>query len=294
MKRSTLINSALVATLLLVGGASPAAAELPDVYWAELGPTRSLVDIIDLPAAEGEAVGALVEQHGTFFEGPYGPVPADDPRVPSRFRVGQTLAVVTERGVVELKIVGFGAAGGASESHFFVVLEGLPSHAGLRGLVLRPEHAAATAKLTPAVRGRGPGAVPRARVARARRSLLRTLRPFDRLRLGPELARSHAAAIRGRFPGGAALLVALGPRSNDFDERATTLLLADARGELVRTLQPVERTLEQYRPLYTVDVDGDGIDEVVLESSYYEGAYLHLLHFSDGEIEVITLTGDGA
>jgi len=293
MKRST-TAATMILVLSLAYAGSAAAADLPEVYWAEVGATRSLVDIIDLPAAEGEAVGSLVEQHGTFFEGPYGAVPANDPRVPARFRLGQRLAVITERGVVTLKVQGFGAAGGASESHFFLVLDGSPRHAGLRGLVLPPEQVPAGVRLVPAAKGRRAGAVPPARLARARRNLLKALPAFERLRLGPELSRTRAYAIRGRFPGGARLLVALGPAEVGFDERATALLLADARGRLVRTLQPVERTLEQYVPLYTVDLDQDGIDEVVLQSSYYEGAYLHLLHFDEGEIEVLTLTGDGA
>ncbi len=52
--------------------------------------------------------------------------------------------------------------------------------------------------------------------------------------------------------------------------------------------------IEHYHPRYSVDLEGDGVDEIVFDSEYYEGSYRLLLRHGDKGFETFTLTGDGA
>ena len=44
-----------------------------------------------------------------------------------------------------------------------------------------------------------------------------------------------------------------------------------------------------------MDLEGDGVDEVILDDTYYEGGYTVLMTWTAaGKAETRTLTGDGA
>ncbi|NJL33207.1 MAG: hypothetical protein HC893_04310 [Chloroflexaceae bacterium] len=56
---------------------------------------------------------------------------------------------------------------------------------------------------------------------------------------------------------------------------------------------PDER-LDHFEIDYLIDVDADGVDEVLVSSAYYEGRYDNLLEWQDGSWTMSTLAGDGA
>ena len=66
------------------------------------------------------------------------------------------------------------------------------------------------------------------------------------------------------------------------------------KGRVEAILAP-SMTIDSYSLDLLVDLEGDGQDEVIWQSSYYEGSYSQVMAWdAAGELLSRTLTGDGA
>lgn len=264
-------------------------------YWAEAakGAARTSIDVTDTP---GEEVAKLVKanEEAGGVEGTLPPTA----KLPPGFAIGDRWAVATTAGAKRGKAVAFAAEIGASESHFTVMIDTVAD-----GLAARS--------------GDWPGPIPTLSAARRvdtsngpglelalqiKAPIVATAEPAARRALGRKpIAPRHLAVFAGRFPRGFTHLVALVrplAREEDVGTDATDhvggLLLADATGK-VETVIPTKMTIDSAEVLYLVDLEGDGIDEVIYDSTYYEGSYRMLLTWDAASKPVLrTLGGDGA
>ncbi len=280
----------------IAGSAPPAAGTAgAGLYWAEVArdAPRTLIDVND---ASGEALTKLVAESETA-ERIENTLPSNA-ELPPGFAVGDPWAVATTTGAKHGKAVAFNAYGGSMEHHFIVMIDTIAD-----GLAARS--------------GTWPGPVPTLSAARRvdtsnspglelveriTAPIVATAKPSARRALGRKpMASKHLAVIEGRFPRGFTYLVALVRplvREQDFGNDATRhvggLLLADATGK-VEAIIPPELTIDITEVLYLVDLEGDGIDEVVYDSTYYEGGYRMLMTWdAAGKPVLHTLGGDGA
>lgn len=254
-------------------------------------PGRTTIDIISLP--DGEAIMKLAEAH----EYPDGITAAFPPsaKLPAGFAVGDAWVVATTTGEVRGKATAFGAYGGAGENHFIVVLDaaatGLAAKAGAwSGPIpsLREAKPIDTAK--------GPG---KALFERIKAGMAAAAEPAAKSALARKpIAAKHVSVIEGRFPNGFTHLVALtrplAKAEEIGSEHVAGLLLADATGRVEAIVAPA-MTINHDDFRYLVDLEGDGVDEVVYDDSYYEGSYIVLMTWdAAGKAVQHTLTGDGA
>jgi hypothetical protein len=273
---------------------TPVAAKLQIAFpRADLGWT---VDIIDLDAAIMQAAIAAGDGVDDGDDEP-DMLAADSPAIPRGWKVGDTWSLVTRDGVLRRQVSGFMVSGGASESHFEVVLGGAKTPATLPVLAIRGRDVAEDLRFTaPPERdvtllGDDPVAAVRAAIVRAVDAETRPL--FERARIGTR----HLAVYDGRFPGGRTQVVVLDaplPQTDPEAElsRASAMLMRHDDGTLeLVTRAGVEGTL---RLRAILDVDGDGVDEVFYEDAYYEGSYEAVLQWRDGKPRTRTLAGDGA
>jgi hypothetical protein len=260
---------------------------------ADLGWT---VDIIDLDA---EIMAAAIAAGEGIDDGDDEPdmLAPDSPAIPRGWKVGDTWSLVTRDGVLRRQVSGFMVSGGASESHFEVVLGGVKTPATLPVLAIRGRDVAEELRFTAppkrdvALLGDDPVAAVRAAIVRSVDAEGRSL--FERARIGTR----HLAIYDGRFPGGRTQIIVLDaplPRIDSEADlsRASALLMRRDDGTLeFVTRAGVDGTL---RLRAIVDVDGDGVDEVFYEDAYYEGSYEVVLQWQDGKPRTRTLAGDGA
>ena len=124
--------------LLALTALSPAVAlaEVPErTFWAETFAGETLLDVTALSEGERASVEQMADKYPD--EGKGAPrIPADEPLLLPRFRVGERYAVITAKGTYGLGIVGFAATRGASEAHLLVYLDKLPKGAGKEGLAV--------------------------------------------------------------------------------------------------------------------------------------------------------------
>lgn len=261
-------------------------------YWATVakGTKKTSIDVID---TSGEEVAAL-EQASEGGDGIERALSATA-KLPAGFALGDPWAVATTAGAKRGKATAFGAYTGASEAHFIVVID-----VAAEGLAARP--------------GTWPGKVPK--LIKAKRvdtssgpglqlveailaPIAAAAEPPARRALGRKpLAAKHLTVFEGRFPGGFTHLVALVrplARKDDVGaDHVGGLLLADATGKVQSVVRP-KLTIDSAEVLYLLDLEDDGIDEVIYDSSYYEGSYRYLLSWDAARKPILrTLAGDGA
>lgn len=264
------------------------------LYWASPSgpdPGRTTIDVIGMP--DGEAIMKLADAHGQ----PDGITAAFPPSatLPSGFAMGDEWVVATTTGEVRSKAAAFGAYGGASETHFIVVLDaaatGLAAKAGAWS---GPIPSMRQAK--PIDTAKGPG---KALFESIKVGMAAAAEPAAKKALARKpIAAKHASVIEGRFPNGFTHLVALvrplAKAEEIGSEHVAGLFLADATGRVEAIFAPA-MTINHHDFLYLVDLEGDGVDEVVYDDSYYEGSYTVLMTWdAAGKAVPRTLTGDGA
>ncbi|MCB9714707.1 MAG: hypothetical protein H6712_12650 [Myxococcales bacterium] len=263
---------------------------LSSLYWASPVDGKTGIDIIDV-AIEGEIdpVMSLAEANDSP-DGFERALPASA-KLPKGFAVGNEWIVATTAGEKRGKAVAFGASGGASESHFTVVLD-----AEATGLVARAKDWNGKVPTLREVKG-----VELARGEKLREAIWPSIVAAaegdakSRLRR-PLVWKGALVAVEGKFPEGFTHLVSImpDPDGDIGEDQPTGLVLADATGR-VKVVFPPRMSIDSYEAHYLVDLEGDGQDEVVLDSSYYEGSYTLLMAWnSRGEMLARTLTGDGA
>ena len=73
--------------------------------------------------------------------------------------------------------------------------------------------------------------------------------------------------------------------------------MLDENYEVLSFVEPPNINLSHYKATLFLDlgVKGNGSKQMIYESTYYEGHFMHLLHFTDdGKPQVVILEGDGA
>jgi hypothetical protein len=257
------------------------------------------VDIVDFGIKEGSAVdkafaemeAAHTDEDGGFLE--HTVLPKGHPAIPKGWKVGDTWTLIARDGTTTKKVTGFSATfpAGSGTYHFNVELGPAKKSAKGPAIAIRGEGMTPTlAKPEPlAVDVLGEGAL--AKIAAA---LPRKLEPWQRatLRKHP-LAAKHVEVLAGRFPGGRthAIFVHIEADADSEDGDVSELLFAHDDGSIAQhSISPVAGT---FTPFAIIDLDGDGLDELVYEDAYHEGWYFQLLWWKDDKPKVRTLTGDG-
>lgn len=264
-------------------------------YWAEVekGGARTSIDVNDASGKELAKLVAASEKAGGIEI-----TLASAARLPPGFAVGDRWAVATTAGAKHGKTVAFKAHGGASEHHFIILIDTVADGLAARsGNWPGPIPTLNTARRVDT--SNGPGLE---LVERIKAPIVATAEPAARRALGRKpMATKHLTVFEGRFPRGFTHLVALVrpfAREQDVGTDATHhvggLLLADATGK-VEAVIPTKMTIDSAEVLYLVDLEGDGIDEVIYDLTYYEGGYRMLLTWdAAGKPVLRTLGGDGA
>jgi hypothetical protein len=269
-----------------------APAQFPDtVFAAHPVEAQWTVDMIDFAGADITALErrAQAAPEGTILEFEPG-----DPSLPAGFALGDPWTLITRDGPDPRTVQRFSAAiYGSGALHFDVHLG--PAAKGAKGPVIAVRgHAPTTAKLVspPPVR---PSTL-------AKDTLKKTVAAIDP-HLEPELREvlptikftdAHLKLYPGRFPGGRSHIGFLAATARG-EENATLpvsgLVFAwpDGRVEFFATAV----TWGTATFVALVDLDGDGLDEVLYDDTYFEGAYVQLLHWKEGRPFARTLTGDG-
>lgn len=276
----------------------PAAPVKPGVavsalHWASASGEggRTTIDITDVKDLEG--LMKLADEHGQP-DGIGATFPATA-KLPPGFATGDEWVIATTTGEKRGKAVGYGAYGGASEAHFIVVLD-TPA----TGLTAKASDwvgpIPSLRETRPIDMATGPG---KALFGRIKAPMAKAAEPAARAALGRKpIKAEHVSVIEGRFPNGFTHLVALtrplAPAEEIGSDHVGGLLLADATGR-VEAIVPPTMTINSDSFLFLVDLEGDGIDEVIYDDSYYEGSYTLLLTWTAaGKAEHRSLTGDGA
>src|SRR5262249_42470719 len=108
---------------------------------------------------------------------------------------------------------------------------------------------------------------------------------------------SRVSSASGRFPGGAVLLAWISEGYYDEQRGAevtfTFAALVDNGGNVITTLKPAEINhgdgAQRWRPLFLVDLDGDGTEAIVVNRSYYEADEILLLRAKGKTVEPVAL-----
>ena len=184
--------------------------------------------------------------------------------------------------------VGVETDGGASEEWWVLVFDakGIPEGSGVAVLGELPD---------PKLRAAKPMKLTEERVASVRTVLDEKLSRGDRRKLGKKvLTKSRVAMIDGTFADGGTTLVAVNVPMRGHDTFISALFTLDADGELATVIRAPKARIDRFDPQSVGDLDGDGLDDILFRSSYYEGEFTHLTRWEDGAPHTVMLAGDGA
>ncbi len=251
-----------------------------------------IVAISDLPEADTAALEKRLtaEPESTELELPIG-----DPTLPPGFAIGDPWTLITRTGCEQQTATGFsGVISGGSGTLFFTVRLG-PAAKSAKGPVLAVRGPiSATAKLiTPA---------PVRPSTLAKTTLPKTVEVIDP-HLEPEIRAvipkikftdKHLKLYPGRFPGGRShvgFLAAKAPGEENATLPISGIVFAYPDGRVEFFAAAV--TWGTATMLALVDIDGDGLDEILYDDTYFEGGYVQLIHWKEGRPFTRTLTGDG-
>lgn len=107
--------------------------------------------------------------------------------------------------------------------------------------------------------------------------------------------KKHIHVYQGAFPLSATRLVLVNiPVEQEPGTYISTAFLADEKGSPLHFLHPPAVSIERADLLWTVDLESDGILELIINDSYYEGDSTSLLRWTGKEFTRTPLTGDGA
>jgi len=263
-------------------------------FWAHSDEGKTVIDMIDVvdPSSKEDIVMAIADPHG-HPDGIEQVLP-EDVALPPGFARGNEWVIAGIDGEHRGKAVAFGAFLGAGESHFTVVLDGEFSGLAARaGDFPGPVPRLRKVELLDLKQGDGKALFDAIRPALAKAGPPSVRKAMGRKRIGAK----DLQVVEGRFGGGMthliAVSVALRPRDISAD-RVSGLLLADATGRL-EIVHPLGLSMDAYELRYLVDLEGDGQDEVIWDSFYYEGRYAILTGWDAAGARIDrTLTGDGA
>lgn len=122
------------------------------------------------------------------------------------------------------------------------------------------------------------------------------IKALDKLLKGDKWL-EHVKIIEGSFKKGYAKAISFAlPRGQEADDgHISGIFFVDKAGEVAHTLFAPYGSWEGLTLHKSLDVDGDGEDELLYESFYYEGAHTYLLKLGeDGVYKSQLISGDGA
>ena len=251
-----------------------------------------IVAISDLPEAD---TAALEKRLAAEPESSELELPVGDPTLPPGFAIGDPWTLITRSGSEPQAATGFSAViSGGSGTLFFTVRLG-PAAKSAKGPVLAVRGpTSATAKLV------APAPVRPSTLAKT--TLPNTVEAIDP-HLEPEIRAvipkikftdKHLKLYPGRFPGGRShigFLAAKAPGEENATLPVSGLVFAWPDGRVEFFAAAV--TWGTATLLALVDLDGDGLDEILYDDTYFEGGYVQLIHWTEGRPFTRTLTGDG-
>lgn len=254
------------------------------------------VDTTLMTDAEAEALQkALDKDGGDEFELRTLP----EALVPRALRGLKDVTVVDTSGHAVVKVKGFGALAGPGETHLKILLD-RAAKGDEQALVLR--HAPKNDKLKleelkPGVTGT---ATTTRKVADAMQAHFKAKLPDVKEGLAKHpVSAKDVLAIGGKFgPGQSVAFQITWPKSHD-DEghlaQASAVVLMDATGKIASAPYPATPWVA-VKVLHVIDLDADGIDEIILDEHWMEGLYTKMLRWDakTKAYEVLTLTGDAA
>jgi hypothetical protein len=298
--------AALLITVTLAGCRAPAEAAAHSATAAAPGeaqlaprtiaPILRVSDELVITGTDGKTASVVISDDGALGDGQDrwdGPVPFDLPGLPVAARRGAGWWIVTARGRGNAAVVAIAA-------EFLVYDDALRLTLQLREPFDSPQSAKnGVGGLGLAAPGRvDPSPTPRIVDVAPWRDL-----PREAV-LADARGRAHGISdfascsptvegIRGRFPAGqhAMIRVELDCPGDEFGAYGEVWMV-DERGRFVAETGTPD--YNEYEFLGVVDLDGDGIDEVVIAASYHEGSSEHLAHWNGKVWDAIALGGDGA
>jgi len=220
--------------------------------------------------------------------------------LPTAYKIGDPWVVVGAAGPQVGKIRAFGAMGGASTSHYLLVLDGfgadVPSGPAYPGAT----PANPKAKLVQAKPIRLEASAMAALMKTLASELTRKLEAESRPTLAKHpLTAAHVTVYAPKMPGTAKQLVVVGipvPDPEDPDGIGNTIAamaVLDGGGRPTWISEPT-LGLESIHVGDFVDLDGDGFDEITFDMSYYEGSFSFIVYWDGTKPSTMGTGGDGA
>ncbi len=222
-----------------------------------------------------------------------GQLKPDDARIPARFAAGSKFVVVSESGRTNATLDHVYLYSGGDGLKVGFVLKPESAITGERGILAFPAASApadAKVRLPESVDASDPVFT----------TLLANAGAAATAAGGPAPKAGELNVRRATLHGEGRLLFsfrAFGdqkPEDVIADEIMSGFGIADAKGTILDWIEPAQSRLDMFDVQLLLDLEGDGVDEVIYQSAYYEGAYQLLLRQVAGKIEVSPLAGDGA
>jgi len=266
------------------------------VFSASVEPGRTFLDVVQFTQPELRSVRRLAaEADERSDDDGWADVPADDPRIPQRFKLGTVFTVVTEAGRYTAEVTGFRTRHEVSADHLGVILGPAPEKLRAKWGEKAPRDGLATVgtktrlKLRRALAPRMPSSLARRVLAAAKASLS----PGERgLLSGKPLGPKQLASARGRL-GRAVRLVSVTVPITDTDF-ASGLLLVDRTGAIVQALRPMRIRAERYVLRWVVGGLPGSTDRFIVDADGgAESFYRYLIRYDGAQWRADILTGWG-
>lgn len=293
----------LVTALLAPLGASCTTTQsiVQKVYWADIQKGTPVLDIVTMSDEQRDRVGELAQT--ITLKDEFGPsddicIPQTEPVPDEMLPRGTKVSLLTPDGPTTHEVTGHCAGYGAGENHWFVFLT--PKSKVEAGSML----AGREGSFPPDARL---NAVAEADLSLPKnQALIQTLRPHLCVDPIPDMAQKlcqnltftpqTTQVVRGNFGAGMTALVAFRwSVEAEFNIELYSALFAvnEETGTVLPLVDP-EQGIYYHWVDFIGDIDGDGTDESVISSAYYEGHYYLLLDWNGDEPDFQTITGDGA
>ncbi len=258
--------------------------ELP-FYWAELNEGKLEFDAHDISMIEYEPIGTI-EVDGWLV------LARGDARIPGRLAHGRPFVVVSDAGQVEAKVEQVTLHAGDGNRVMVTLATDGPLAANANMLVFRANERPVDAKI------RLPELVADSDpiVAKLLAGVNAALKSAKRGKARASELRVHRVTMQGDAHFVVAAQVFNGRDPDEAEEVPTALALADANGKIVAWIQPFDEYGSAYEVQLVLDLDGDGLDELIFLASYSEGAFWYYLRRSPSspdKLEPLEIAGSG-
>ena len=269
------------------------------VYLASIEKERITVSFHDVKDKERIALSKwLSEQIAKDPSSADDLIPTNHKLIPARYRKIKGYEILLpENSRASAKVKGFHYFQGASADHLVAVLD-LPKEADNQAYgIARPEGTLSDeAKLEPAKDHTLSDDRKENFVKQMRSSISEKMLERDRKRLPIDMRADQFTITKAALPAPHEYVVAIDVRlgRDVADERISGLALLDKDYKVTTFVEPPNINLSHYKATLFLDLKDKSGVQMIYESTYYEGHFMHLLQFVDGKPQIIILEGDGA